>query len=133
MASYGYISKSSATKLTERDVKVVSEDGSTQVQFNTLVSEGALQITASNGSKPWNATYGASGGFTRFWDGCSSTPFLRSSAEDQVITYDDPQSLYMKAAFVKSSGMLGVNLFDIHGDTDAFDLVDSLRYGLGLA
>jgi chitinase len=130
--SYGYISKSNVTKLTERSLKVTSEDGSSQVQFRTLVSEGALQIDHQNSSSPWNTTYTSSGGFTRYWDGCSSTPFLQSSKEDQVITYDDPQSLYMKAAFVRNSGMLGVNLFDIHGDTDGFDLLDSLRYGLGL-
>lgn len=132
--SYGYISKSNVTKLTERgSVKVVAEDGSTQVQFRDLVTEGALSFVPENKSNPWNATFQGSGGFERYWDGCSSTPFLQSSAEDQVITYDDPQSLYMKAAFVSSAGMKGVNLFDVSGDTDSSDLINSLRYGLGLS
>lgn len=135
--SYGYISKSHATQLVDRDqpsqdndVQVISDDGSSQVQFNTLISEGALKL--SNGSTPWNSTFIGAGGFTRYWDACSSTPFLHSTSQRQVVTYDDPQSLFLKAAFVRSAGMLGVNLFDIHGDTDSWDLVDSLRHGLGI-
>lgn len=104
-----------------------------QIQFNQLVSEGALQLMSANKSSPWNSTFTASGGFTRYWDNCSSTPFLQSSQEDQVITYDDPESLYLKAAFVAGAGMRGVNLFDVSGDTGSSDLINSLRYGLGLS
>ncbi|KAI0092710.1 glycoside hydrolase superfamily [Irpex rosettiformis] len=71
-------------------------------------------------------------GFVRQWDACSSTPYLRSASARQVITYDDPQSLEMKAVFVRAAGLLGVNLFDIHGDTDKWDLTDGIRRGLGL-
>jgi chitinase len=131
--SYGYISRSNVTELSERgDVRVISDEGD-QVQFRDLVSEGALQMEPSNQSIPWNAAYGASGGFRRYWDACSSTPFLQSSEEQQVIVYDDPESLYKKAAFVASAGMRGVNLFDLSGDTDTLDLINSLRYGLGLS
>jgi len=38
----------------------------------------------------------------------------------------------MKAAFAREVGMLGVNLFDIHGDIDEWDLTDSIRKSLGL-
>jgi chitinase len=71
-------------------------------------------------------------GFERKWDVCSSTPYLRSAAAKQVITYDDPQSLEMKAVFARYTGLLGVNMFDIHGDTDGWDLTDAVRRGLGL-
>lgn len=71
-------------------------------------------------------------GFTRHWDACSSTPFLKSESSSQIITYDDPESLQLKAEWVKQSGILGVNMFDVHGDTDEWDLVDGLRKGLGL-
>jgi chitinase len=130
--SYGYISKSNATRLTERENVKVTSDGD-QIQFRNLVSEGALQLVSANRSTLWNATYISSGGFKRYWDECSDTPFLQSSAEDEVITYDDPESLYIKAAFVRNAGMRGVNLFDLSGDTDASDLINSLRYGLGLS
>ena len=74
----------------------------------------------------------AAQGFERRWDACSSTPFLRSAGARQVVAYDDPQSLEMKATFARYAGLRGVNLFDIHGDTDEADLADALRRGLGL-
>ena len=40
------------------------------------------------------------------------------------ILYDDPVSLEIKAQLVLQAGMLGVNMFDIHGDTDEWDLTD---------
>lgn len=71
-------------------------------------------------------------GFERKWDACSSTPYLRSAAAGQVVTYDDPQSVEMKAVFARYAGLLGVNMFDVHGDTDTWDLTDAMRRGLGL-
>ena len=57
---------------------------------------------------------------------------MRSASADQVVTYDDPLSLGMKAAFAQGVGLLGVNMFDISGDTDQWDLTDAVRKGLGL-
>ena len=37
------------------------------------------------------------------------------------------------AAFAQGVGLLGVNMFDISGDTDQWDLTDAVRKGLGLA
>lgn len=74
--------------------------------------------------------YEASGGFTRFWDDTSQTPFLRSPKVNQVISYDDPASLNIKAAFAKRYGMMGVNLFDVHGDTFEFHLTTAAAKGL---
>ena len=78
------------------------------------------------------ALFDGAGGFTRHWDTCSSTPFLRSEFAEQIITFDDPQSLGLKAAWAKEAGILGVNIFDVHGDTDDWDLTDALRKGLGI-
>jgi len=114
---------------------VVDEDGGTngQVQFRELVRQGVL---VRNNSSSYNdnnrPVFNAAGGFTRYWDECSSTTYLRSSSMGQVITYDDPESLGMKAAFAKRVGMMGTNMFDIHGDTDQWDLTDSVRSALGL-
>ena len=66
------------------------------------------------------------------WDACSNTPFLRSAGAQQVVAYDDPVSLEIKAQLVREAGMRGVNMFDVHGDTDDWDLTDALRRGLGL-
>ncbi|KAJ7498790.1 glycoside hydrolase [Mycena latifolia] len=128
--SYGYLSQSTATRLRTRrspeNVRLVG-DGD-QVQFRSLLKQGAL-VRTTKGDGP---IFSGSGGFTRYWDECSSTPFLRSPSASQVVTYDDVQSLGMKAAWTKQVGMLGVNMFDVHGDTDGWDLTDSIRRGLGL-
>lgn len=175
--SYGYISKSSATRLRQRqlpvpdgqgpadqgaptpdnstapaddsspsngtfptnstlsqdakkNVRLVGEDGQDQgsIQFTDLVKQGALCLVPGSSPK----SYVGCGGFVRDWDACSSTPFLRSASQKQVISYDDMQSLGLKAGLVKQKGLLGVNMFDVHGDTDAWDLVDSLRSALGV-
>ncbi|KAM5540432.1 hypothetical protein V8D89_005890 [Ganoderma adspersum] len=102
-----------------RSNMVVNEDGGTdngQVQFRELPRR----------------FFAGGNGFVREWDRCSSTPFLRSQEMRQIVTYDDPASLEMKAQLVRQVGMLGVNMFDIHGDTDEWDLTDALRRGLGL-
>ncbi|KAI0770846.1 glycoside hydrolase superfamily [Irpex lacteus] len=139
---------------------VHNEDGGTedgQVQFRELINQKVLQYlsawstskrganeTDDEGSNDVGVTsvafagqqiinvYNGQNGFVRQWDACSSTPYLRSSAARQVITYDDPQSLEMKAVFVRAAGLLGVNMFDVHGDTDKWDLTDGIRRGLGL-
>lgn len=143
--SYGYISKSIATSLEARsrtrsrhfarndnpqdpgNVVVTNEDGTDggQVQFRALVAQGALVKSTSE-----EAQYVGGGGFERDWHHCSSTPWLRSNQSGQIITYDDPQSLTMKAQFAKDVGLLGVCMWDVHGDTDDWALTDALRKGL---
>ncbi|KAL0949420.1 hypothetical protein HGRIS_009481 [Hohenbuehelia grisea] len=154
LPSYGYISHSTATSLrtrahgihrkrqdaaavstasTNSAFRVTDEDGGSdgQVQFRGLVAEGALVRVppTDDGGVP---QFVGGQGFTRYWDECSATPFLRSPEAGQIITYDDPQSLGMKAAFAKQVGMLGVNMFDVHGDTPEWDLIDATRKGLRL-
>jgi chitinase len=91
---------------------------------------GSAPPSTANGFA--SASFQGAGGFTRHWDVCSSTPFLRSELAGQIITFDDPHSLGLKAAWAREAGILGVNMFDVHGDTDDWDLVDSLRKGLGI-
>ncbi|KAI0719635.1 glycoside hydrolase [Cerioporus squamosus] len=91
---------------------------------------GALRLAIEN-AEP-RSLFAGDQGFVRMWDACSSTPYLRSEAAGQVVTYDDPVSLEMKAQMVRQAGMRGVNVFDVHGDTDGWDLADALRRGLGL-
>ena len=142
--SYGYVSRSDATGLRQRDqnappppsppspppyARVVTEEGgdSGPVQFRGLVDQGVLCQDQN-----WPGGYLGCGGFTREWDACSSTPFLRSEGVGQVIAYDDVQSLGLKSSLVRERKLLGVNMFDLHGDTDQWELVDSIRRGLGL-
>ncbi|KAF8681017.1 hypothetical protein RHS04_03047 [Rhizoctonia solani] len=149
LPSYGYVQTSDARKLIQRSrtaklgnlrirrddgtpgtgsVRVQGEgegDDSGQVQFKQLVNVGALKLNS-------NGNYVGAGGFNRLWDVCSSTPYLVSQNAKQVVAYDDPQSLGMKAAFARGAGLRGVNMFDVHGDTENWTLTDAIREGLGL-
>lgn len=110
---YGYVSTSDASALRSRASTPstrVEGDSNGSIPFRNLVSQGALAYN--------NGEYTASNGFVRYWDQCSATPFLRSEASRQVVSYDDPQSLGMKAQFVKQTGMLGTNAWDLTSDTD---------------
>lgn len=118
---------------TPGTVTLKSAEGSSSsgsIQFNTLITQGAL-VPARVGRTGSAVTFLAIGGFTRFWDSCSSTPFLVSPFATQVVTYDDMQSLGMKAAYVKQKGALGTATWDLSGDTPQWDLTNSLRSGLG--
>ncbi|KAH9943511.1 glycoside hydrolase [Epithele typhae] len=111
-----------------------NDDGGTdngQVQFRALFAQAR---SSSSRPRPPSSSrkFAGAHGFRRTWDACSSTPFLRSAGARQVVAYDDPASLEVKAQFARRAGMRGVNMFDVHGDTDAWDLVDALRRGLGV-
>ncbi|PIL37075.1 hypothetical protein GSI_00767 [Ganoderma sinense ZZ0214-1] len=92
----------------------------------------AARLRADIEDRESSRFFAGGNGFVREWDACSNTPFLRSEGASQIVTYDDPVSLEMKAQLVRQAGMLGANMFDIHGDTDEWDLTDALRRGLGL-
>ncbi|KAG8890569.1 hypothetical protein FRB98_007123 [Tulasnella sp. 332] len=129
LPSYGYLSKSTAVHLVGKRSNVILEndDGGTedgQISFSAIISQGALQLQ--------NGAYVGAGGYKRNWDVCSSTPFLRSASAGQVITYDDPESIQLKGAFALQAGIRGVNMFDAHGDTSDWILIDAARRGLGI-
>lgn len=84
----------------------------------------------TNSTTPSTPRYLGGGGFTRFWDACSDTPFLRSETVGQVISYDDPQSMEMKAIFAAKVGLRGVNIFQVGGDSLGWDLAQAVRRGL---
>lgn len=115
-----------------------------QIQFRDLLGQAILKYSSSSSSSSSSSDTLSSNGysipnhfrgtnaFTRYWDSCSNTPFLRSEKAGQVISYDDPQSLELKGMLVKQFGLGGVNMFDVSGETDHWDLVDAVRRGLGL-
>lgn len=119
--AYGYIVESYSRRLYTRSTsRAYSDDDSAQIQFQSLVNQGIL-TQYSDGS------FRGSSGFTREWDTCSSTPFLRSESAGQTIPYDDNESLGIKAAWAREVKLGGLNLFDIHGDTPDHHLVRALR------
>ena len=95
--SYGYLQMSSATGLKDRrslpphkllnrrDLTIKNDNGGSsdgQIMFEALISQGALAPNGQGG-------YDGAGGFTRYWDSCSSTvshftTTLLTAALDQI-------------------------------------------------
>jgi chitinase len=137
VAAYGYVQRSQANQLQhrrsyppqKRQVTVANGDGGTadgQITFRGLVQQGALSNNGGN--------FDGAGGFTRNWDECSSTPWLKSASSGQIITYDDPQSLNMKGQFAAQAGIRGCSMWSVDGDfiDGAWPLTDAVRSGMGI-
>ena len=122
LAGYGYLYKSDNDKLRYRDAatKLTSEGGKEYgaIQFTDIVKGGAL-----------NDKWEGAGGFTRHWDKCSSTPFLKG--DGQLVSYDDPESLKLKGKLVKDEEMWGMAMWDIHGDTKEGELIKAAIEWMG--
>ncbi|KAG7443202.1 glycoside hydrolase family 18 protein [Guyanagaster necrorhizus] len=142
LALYGYVSKSTATRLSNSYAPVaelhehaplvertdtvagdLSQWWGSQVAFKQLVSAGALKKQA-------DGTYGGTNGFTMGWDDCSDTPFLYNTAKTTVVSYDDTYSLADKAKFAKQSGMAGCFTWSLDQD-DEYSLQNVIRSNLG--
>lgn len=63
-----------------------------------------------------------------------SQPWLKSTHTGQIVTYDDPQSMSLKAQFALQAGLRGCNVFSMDGDWtgSAWPLTDAVRSGMGL-
>jgi chitinase len=63
------------------------------------------------GEHPWpelKANYINSSGFVRYWDAAAQAPWLWNARMRRFISYDDPQSIAAKAAYVKSRHLGGI-------------------------
>ncbi|THV08424.1 glycoside hydrolase family 18 protein [Dendrothele bispora CBS 962.96] len=121
--SYGYIHRSTSNKNTSSMTPAQSDDG--QENGSVTVRNLVKQNIIDKSFQPLE-------GWTREWDSCSSTPFLRDLDGYQAVSYDDDVSLGMKAKFAREMGMLGTNMFELSGDTPDWILLDAVREGLGL-
>ncbi|WP_109127176.1 glycoside hydrolase family 18 protein [Dyella sp. C11] len=69
-------------------------------------------------------------GFVRHWDAKAQAPYLWNAQTRTFISYEDPQSLRAKTAFVKEKGLGGVMYWE-HGLDRNEQLLDVLDQGLG--
>ncbi|KAF9458110.1 glycoside hydrolase family 18 protein [Collybia nuda] len=145
LALYGYVSKSTAKKLSgslmpDPSIHPVAhprsplQDISTapagdlsnmwgqQIAFKQLVRSGALVKTHDG--------YRGSNGYTMAWDDCSDTPYLYNVARTTVVSYDDTWSLSSKAKFAKKFGMAGCFTWSLDQD-DGDTLQNVIRLNLG--
>lgn len=67
--------------------------------------------------------------FVRGWDADAMAPFLWNASARTFISYDDPQSLRAKAAFVREHGLGGMMYWEHRQDADE-QLLDAMRAAL---
>ncbi|GAA98201.1 glycoside hydrolase family 18 protein [Mixia osmundae IAM 14324] len=97
-----------------------------QIEFNQIVEAQALVQLA-------NGTFVGKSGYDRYWDSCSSTPFLVNKIRNTVVTYDDQQSLAIKAAYAAERKIGGIGCWDIGGDTysKGYAMMSAINTALG--
>jgi chitinase len=69
-------------------------------------------------------------GYVRHWDAKAQAPFLWNAATHTFVSYEDPESLRAKAAFVKAKGLGGVMYWEqsLDRNDELLDVLDqSLR------
>lgn len=65
-------------------------------------------------------------GWQRLWDDEAKVPYLWNAGERRLISYDDPQSLALKAEYVKQKGLGGMMYWEQRQD-DNEQLLDVLH------
>jgi chitinase len=55
-------------------------------------------------------------GFVRYWDGRADAPYLWNSTSRTLISYDDPQSIAIKACYVREHHLGGMMFWDLGSD-----------------
>jgi chitinase len=70
-------------------------------------------------------------GFTRFWHPEARVPWLHNDSLGVFITYDDAESIGLKADYVRARGLGGIMIWEIGGDDGT--LLGAIRERLGSA
>ncbi len=56
-------------------------------------------------------------GYTRYWDAAAQAPYLYSDAEHTFVSYDDPQSLAAKCAYLRKQHLGGIMFWSYFDDS----------------
>ena len=68
-------------------------------------------------------------GFTRYWDALASVPYLYNSEKKEFVSYEDPESLALKCAYVQRMHLGGIMFWEYGGDASGA-LLDTIDRGL---
>jgi len=69
-------------------------------------------------------------GFKRYWDDAAKAPYLYNAEKHIFVSYEDPESLTGKCAYVRSHKLGGVMFWEYFGDPDGA-LLKAIDSGLG--
>jgi chitinase len=67
-------------------------------------------------------------GFVRYWDAHADAPYLWNSASRTLISYDDPQSIAIKACYVREHHLGGMMFWDLGSDRND-ELLSVIAHG----
>jgi chitinase len=84
------------------------------------------------GDHPWSqlvADFIDRNGYVRYWDATANAPYLWNTQTHVFISYDDPQSLALKARFIKAHALGGMMYWEQSQDADG-QLLDVLAGAL---
>jgi chitinase len=62
----------------------------------------------------------------RYWDDQAQVPYLFDAQRNLFISYDDPQSIAIKADYINELGLGGAMFRELSGDRDE-ELLDALN------
>ena len=68
-------------------------------------------------------------GFVRYWDENAKAPYLFNSTTNQLMVYDDEESVKLKCEYVIDNGMGGVMFWQYASDTSEY-LLDAINASL---
>ncbi len=68
---------------------------------------------------------------TRHWHPEAQVPWLFDPATGVMMSYDDPESLANKAAYVRDQGLGGIMIWELSDDDDQSSLLTAIGSGLG--
>jgi chitinase len=65
-------------------------------------------------------------GFTRYWDASASVPYLYDAQKEEFVSYEDPESLALKCAYVERMHLGGVMFWEYGADASGalLDAID---------
>ncbi|KAI5475913.1 glycoside hydrolase family 18 protein, partial [Pseudohyphozyma bogoriensis] len=86
--------------------------------YRNLIAGGVLSANGKEGK----------GGYVRYYDECTATPFLFSPSKRDLIAYEDLESLTAKVAFANTKGLAGIFVFDFTGFPNS--ILKSIKNGL---
>ncbi len=74
---------------------------------------------------PLSTTLVDRGGFVRMWDSQAQAPYLWNKDTRTFISYDDPESLRLKCAYIRDKGLAGAMFWEYYADKTGV-LLDTL-------
>lgn len=87
---------------------------------------GAFATYANITATMLNAT-GQGNGFVRYWDAAAKVPYLYNAGAQVFVSYDDPESMRLKAEYVRRNHLAGVMFWEYFGDPSGalLDAIDA--------